>query len=215
MSPDWSSRNEKEIKKLFDIHVWTLKIENISAYYVNVCVTSGQCPRVWLGVITTLVVTKNAPFSAGGTWTGNIIRIILMFVLGSPYYHVVSLVPDPLIQHPQAGRHPQPHVAVQLGDWVSFHLNYSALSDFWIFYRIIKLLNDTIDTCEVDSQLWCLRTLVVVLDSTVLNSWYPWAYHSWYRPTYRTTNSCKQRRSRPWEGHQVSSIKIMEWREHR
>ena len=29
--------------------------------------TSGQCPHVWFGVITTLVVTKNAPFSAGGT----------------------------------------------------------------------------------------------------------------------------------------------------
>ena len=26
--------------------------------------TSGQVPLVWLGVITTLVVTKNAPFSA-------------------------------------------------------------------------------------------------------------------------------------------------------
>ena len=139
----------------------------------------------------------------------------LMFVLESPSYHVVSLVPDPLVQHPQAGRHPQPDLAVQLGDWVSFHLNYSALSDFWIFYRIIKLINGTIDTCEGECQLWCLRTLVVVLDSTVLNSWYPWAYHSWYRPTYRTTNSCKQRRSKPWEGHQVSSIKIMEWGEHR
>ena len=107
----------------------------------------------------------------------------LMFVLGSPSYHVVSLVPDSLIQHPQTGWHPQPHVAVQLGDWVSFHLNYSALSDFLIFYRIIKLLNDTIDTCDVESQLWYLRTFVVVLDSTVLNSWYPWAYQSWYRPT--------------------------------
>ena len=29
--------------------------------------TSGQYPLVWFGVMTTLVVTKNAPFSAGGT----------------------------------------------------------------------------------------------------------------------------------------------------
>ena len=38
-----------------------------------------------------------------------------------------------------------------------------------------------------------LLTLVVVLDSTVLNSWYPWAYHSWYSVTYSTTSSCRHR----------------------
>ena len=72
----------KKLKNFSTFMLWTLKNENISVYYVNVCVTSGQWPRVWLGVITTLVVTKNAPFSAGGTWTGNVIRIKLNVCLG-------------------------------------------------------------------------------------------------------------------------------------
>ena len=32
----------------------------------NTAVTSGQDDQVWLGVMMTLVVTKKAPFSAGG-----------------------------------------------------------------------------------------------------------------------------------------------------
>ena len=38
--------------------------------------------------------------------------------------HVVRLVPDPLVQHPQAGRQLLPHIGVQLGDGVAFHLQY-------------------------------------------------------------------------------------------
>ena len=36
--------------------------------------SSGQTLLVWLGVMTTLVMTKKAPFSAGGTFCRNMIR---------------------------------------------------------------------------------------------------------------------------------------------
>ena len=82
-------------------------IQNCSLFslFSDICKSfpgsSGQTLLVWFGVITTLVMTKKAPFSAGGTWKDNFYqninsRISKYFLL-LIHYHVVCLVPDALV----------------------------------------------------------------------------------------------------------------------
>ena len=49
-----------------NVHFLRQTIVNVKKSYFSVIFTSGQYPHVWFGVIITFVVTKNAPFSAGG-----------------------------------------------------------------------------------------------------------------------------------------------------